>query len=93
MCIRDSRQPLQPAVAGAHGGILAEKHVALDLALEHGHCRRVRVVAARQPRQVVVAPVVLGRGRRAPVGLHQGGEVRRREMFSYELCIHSGILF
>jgi hypothetical protein len=64
-------EPLELAVGGADGGVLAHHEKSLAPAVYHAHDRRVDGVLPRQARQMVEAEVVLFGGRIAPVGLQE----------------------
>ncbi len=68
-------KPLQPAVGRAHCGVLPKDEVALHLVLEHAHSGLIGAVRPRQPRKVIIGPVVVrGRGF-TPPGLQQADGV------------------
>ena len=66
---------LHAAVRRADSGVLAEQEVSLDRALDHVHDRLVGVVVPGQPRQIVVAEIVLRLSGIAPPCLQQTDHV------------------
>ncbi len=71
-------QPLRLAVRRTDGRVLPEQEVPGDLPVDHAQHLLVGAVVAGEPGQVVVAVVVLRRGRVAPVRLEQAHAVRAR---------------
>src|SRR6202035_6090458 len=68
-------QPLEPAAGRAHGRVLAEQEVPLDLLVDHVEDGPVGAVVAGDPGQVAEAEVVVGGGGAAEPGLEHADQV------------------